>query len=87
MVSLLNGGRTVVAEDEEKAELLNTFFASVTTDKTSPLGSLTPESKVKECWSEDYPLGQKDRVREHLDKLDICPWLLTRCIHECCKSW
>lgn len=34
--SLLNGGRTMITEDEEKTELLNTFFALVTTDKTSP---------------------------------------------------
>ncbi|TRZ16308.1 hypothetical protein HGM15179_010806 [Zosterops borbonicus] len=48
--SLLNGGSTMVTEDEEKAELLHSFFASITTDNTSPDQessgrSLTPESK------------------------------------------
>lgn len=33
---LLNGGRTLVIEDTEKAGLLNAFFASVFTDITSP---------------------------------------------------
>lgn len=36
MGSLLNGEKTMVTEDEEKAECVNAFFASVITDKTSP---------------------------------------------------
>ncbi|NWX33671.1 RTJK polymerase, partial [Notiomystis cincta] len=68
---LLNPGRTPVREDAEKAELLNTTFASVCTDKTSPQGSLTQESRVKEWWEEDIPLVKEDWVRKHLGKLDI----------------
>ncbi|KAJ7410616.1 hypothetical protein BTVI_53109 [Pitangus sulphuratus] len=67
---LLNGGETPVTEDAEKSELLNTTFALVCTDKTSPQESLTQDTRVKECWKEDFPLVKEDWVRE-LGKLDI----------------
>lgn len=86
--SFLNGRRTMVTQDEEKAELLNTFFTSVTTDKTSSdQGSggrfLTLESKVKKYWSENSTWFQEDGVKGHLGKPDLSPWVLTSYIHEC----
>ncbi|TRZ07418.1 hypothetical protein HGM15179_019687 [Zosterops borbonicus] len=65
----LNEQGTLVTDDTEKAEVLNAFFASVFTNKTSPQGSLTQETRVKEWW--DIPLVKEDWVREHLSKLDI----------------
>ncbi|KAJ7425369.1 rna-directed dna polymerase from mobile element jockey-like [Pitangus sulphuratus] len=56
---LLNEG-SLVTEDAEKAELLCTFFAFVFTGKTSPQGSLTDGTWVKECWKEDFPLVKED---------------------------
>ena len=50
----------------EEAELVNAAFASVVTSQTSPLGSLTQETSVKER-QEDFPLAEEDRVREHLN--------------------
>lgn len=46
---LLNGGGTLVTEDTDKAELLNTAFGLALTVKTSPQESLTQEIRVKEC--------------------------------------
>ncbi|KAJ7417273.1 rna-directed dna polymerase from mobile element jockey-like [Willisornis vidua] len=46
MGPLLNEEVTLVAGDTEKAELLDTFLASVFTDGTSPQESLTQETRV-----------------------------------------
>lgn len=43
----LNGGDTLVTEDAEKAEQPNAFFALFFNGKTSPQGSLTQETTVK----------------------------------------
>lgn len=43
----------------------------VLTDKTNPQESLTQETRVEECWKQDFPLVKKDWVREHLCKTDI----------------
>ncbi|RMC04262.1 hypothetical protein DUI87_19081 [Hirundo rustica rustica] len=67
----LNEQGTLATEDTEKGEVLNAFFASIFTNKTSPQGSLTQETRVKEWWEEDIPLVKEDWVREHLSKLDI----------------
>ncbi|RMC04424.1 hypothetical protein DUI87_18866 [Hirundo rustica rustica] len=72
-------GGTLVTENEEKPEdsLLNVFFASVSTEETSPQDSLTQETWVKQYWSEDFPLVKEERGRDHLGELDIhesiCP--------------
>lgn len=68
---LLNGAGTLVTEDTEKANVLNAFFVSVFTYKTSPQESLTQETRENECWKEDSPLGREDWVRDHLGKCDI----------------
>lgn len=57
----------MVTEDKEKAELLNTFLASIFSDKTSLQESLTQETWIKECCKEDFPLVREGWVREHLD--------------------
>lgn len=81
---LVGRGRALVTENTEKAELLNTAFASVLTDETSSLGSLSQETRLKECQKEDFPLVEEDWVREHLNKLECTsPCTLMGCIHEC----
>lgn len=45
---LLNEEQTLVTEDIEKSEVLNTFFVLVFTDHSSPQESLTWETRVKE---------------------------------------
>lgn len=62
---LLNEGRTLVTEDVEKAELLNTAFALVFTGKTSPQGSLTQEIRVQECWKGEFPFVKDGKVLEN----------------------
>lgn len=75
---LLNGGESLVAEDTEKARLLNTTFALVFT-KTSPL---TQKTRVKKSWKEEFPLVREDWVREYLDKFDIFKSMYPDRIHQ-----
>lgn len=73
-------GRTLVAEDTKKPELLN-VFSSVFTSSSSPKiltwVSLTQKSRRKEFWKESFPLVKKDGFWEHLGKLgtvkSMCP--------------
>ncbi|GAB0208357.1 mitochondrial enolase superfamily member 1 [Grus japonensis] len=68
---LLNEVGALVMEDTEKVELLNAAFASVFTAKADPQESQTLEVGEKVLRKEDLPLVDKDRVRDHLGKLDI----------------
>ncbi|KAJ7401413.1 rna-directed dna polymerase from mobile element jockey-like [Pitangus sulphuratus] len=53
----------------KKAEILNIFFASKFTGKTSPQESLTQDQGKPMV--EDLPLVKEDRVRDHLGKFGI----------------
>lgn len=41
------------------------------TEKTRPQESLTKETRVKECWKEDFPLVKENWITEHVAKPDI----------------
>lgn len=58
---LLDGDGTLLREIDERAQSLS-GFASVFTDKTRPQGSLTEETRVKECWKEDVSLVKEGLV-------------------------
>lgn len=49
-------------EDAEKAELLNTFLAWITTDKTIPQEFPAWEMREKERWKKGFPLDGEDGV-------------------------
>ena len=70
MGPLLNELGALVTKDTEKAELLNAFFTSVFTAKSSPPESLTFRTR-EEIWrNENFPLVEVDQVRDVLGKLD-----------------
>ncbi|NXQ34777.1 LORF2 protein, partial [Alaudala cheleensis] len=69
--SLLNAGGNLVSKDEEKAEVLNTFFASIFNRKTSfPQDSCPPG--LVDCVREQNspPVIQEEAVRDLLSHLD-----------------
>jgi len=66
---LLNEVGALVKEDTE-VELLKAFFASVFTTKASPQASKSLEVREEAWRKENLPLVEKDRVRDHLSKLD-----------------
>jgi len=67
---LLNEVSAIMRKDTEKAELLNAFFASVFTAKSSPPESLALGTR-EEIWrNEDSPLVEEEQVRYLLGKLD-----------------
>ncbi|KAK4810492.1 hypothetical protein QYF61_004272 [Mycteria americana] len=56
---LLNGTGDLVTQDMEKADVLNAFFASVFTRKTSLQESHVPETKGRVWNKEDIPLWKR----------------------------
>jgi len=59
-----------VIEDTEKAELLNSFFASVFTSNAGPQPSQSLKVREKAWRKEELPLVEEDWVKDHLSKLD-----------------
>lgn len=71
MVLLLNESEVLTTQDWETDEVLNAFFTSVFTSKSSlhKFKDLGIRGKV---WSkEDLLLLEEDQVRDYLSKLDI----------------
>jgi len=66
---LLNEMGVLVTENAEKTELLNAFFASVFSTKTSPQESQALEVREEACRKDDLPLVEEDCVRDHLSHL------------------
>lgn len=71
MNSPLNGIGNSAAEVSKKAEILNTFFLSVLTDKASPQEFLTQKTMEKFWRKGDFPLFEEVQARDHLAKFDI----------------
>ncbi|CAM5129697.1 unnamed protein product [Natator depressus] len=65
---LLNEGGNLVTEDVEKANVLNTFFASAFTNKVS---SQTTALSSTAWGGGDQPSVEKEVVRDYLGKLDL----------------
>jgi len=70
---LLNEVDVLVAEETERAELLNALFASVFTAKAGPQASQSLEVREEACQKEELPLIEvghvRDHMKDHLSKL------------------
>ncbi|KAK4828655.1 hypothetical protein QYF61_000303 [Mycteria americana] len=68
---LLDAGGNIVTKDEEKAEELNAFFASVFNSKTScSLGTQPPELEDRDGEQNEAPIIQREMVSDLLHPLD-----------------
>lgn len=71
MGPLQNEAGKLATEDEENAEILKGFFASVFTTTISMKESLIQETREKFWREEEFLLVEEDWVRNHLGKFDI----------------
>lgn len=51
--------------------------------QTSVQESQAPQTRGKVWHKEDLLLVEEDQDREHLNKLDVSPWDLMGCTHQC----